>query len=252
MGADVNPIGQATDNEHLGALLPKVADQWNEYTRRLDGLADVHTRFKVQLERMTTNARSSSEATALIADRVAKAVDYFAAQYEEAAENMLPMLDIEIDNKEHAKEHQELAGQFESIVGLKNACLSHVKAEGFTVQDYQKAKYDYLLGNAETAKSKEKNKKKKQERKTAVATNYNVRYPELLSRLIIWRRNKYEELGVPAYVVMSQKSLLGIADRLPCTPEELSHISGIGKNRLKMFGEELLVLVRQFREDSGI
>jgi ATP-dependent DNA helicase RecQ len=50
--------------------------------------------------------------------------------------------------------------------------------------------------------------------------------------------------GVPAYVVLHDSTIDGIATSRPATREELRHIAGIGDKKLEHYGEELIALVK--------
>jgi DNA helicase-2/ATP-dependent DNA helicase PcrA len=65
----------------------------------------------------------------------------------------------------------------------------------------------------------------------------------LLSRLRDWRSRQAEEQRQPAFVVLSDATLLAIAERRPGTPGELARIPGIGKAKLDRYGEAVLELV---------
>ena len=55
-----------------------------------------------------------------------------------------------------------------------------------------------------------------------------------------WRRERARADGVPAYVVLSDKHLEGIAARLPTTRHELANCPGIGPARLETYGVDIL------------
>lgn len=234
---------------YLSNIAPKAVSLWNEQMPRMSALADVYDRFRNQVARMTRDAATAEEAKAVVADRVAKATAYFDAQFADFQKLMVPLLDVEIDNKEHATRFKDMAEAFTSAIGLKCACLKRVVEKGYTVEAYQKAKCDYLLQDDKAeSKTKTKNKSKTEE----VSNLYDLDYPEILPRLIAWRREKYEEAGVPAFQILSQKALLGIAKSLPRSVGELSKVKGIGKIKLRAFGEELIGLVEQFCREKGI
>ena len=71
-------------------------------------------------------------------------------------------------------------------------------------------------------------------------------HPELEKALIDWRRSKAAEEGVPAYYVLHQRVLYGIADAAPQTEEELLALEGFGPGLFKRYGEEILALVQEF------
>jgi len=58
-----------------------------------------------------------------------------------------------------------------------------------------------------------------------------------------WRRDRSRADGVPAYVVLSDKHLEGIAARLPATRAELAGCPGIGPARLETYGVDILEVI---------
>ncbi|MCF7866988.1 UvrD-helicase domain-containing protein [Candidatus Woesearchaeota archaeon] len=62
----------------------------------------------------------------------------------------------------------------------------------------------------------------------------------IVDRLKEWRKNKAEELGTKAFLIMHDSTLLEIADKKPLSLEELRQIKGLAANKLSKFGEELL------------
>ena len=238
---------------YLTDIAPKGVLQWNEWTPRLAALSDVYEKFRNQIARMTTAVSSASEAKAIVADRIAKAVAYFYAQIDEAQNAMLPLLDIEIDNKERAKDHKEYTETFSSIIGLKCTCLKQAASHGFSVEGYQKSKCDFLLDEKKSKSSTETKIPRQRKTSESDASNlYNLKHPDILPRLIAWRREKYEDAGVPAFQILTQKAMLGIAKAMPRSLDELAKVKGIGKIKLRAFGEELIGIIEQFCREKGI
>ena len=65
-----------------------------------------------------------------------------------------------------------------------------------------------------------------------------------------WRKERSAADGVPAYVVLNDRHLVGIADRRPATTRELSACPGIGPAKLAAYGDELLALVAAATADG--
>jgi DNA helicase-2/ATP-dependent DNA helicase PcrA len=65
----------------------------------------------------------------------------------------------------------------------------------------------------------------------------------LRDTLTEWRRERSKEDGVPAYVVLGNKTLDAIARSEPRSLGELGAISGIGPAKLERYGAEVLGLV---------
>jgi ATP-dependent DNA helicase RecQ len=73
----------------------------------------------------------------------------------------------------------------------------------------------------------------------------------LLASLRAWRSDIARKRGVPAYVVLHDTTIDGIAAARPTTPGQLRDISGIGDKKLEHYGDELLALVAAARR-SGL
>ena len=58
-----------------------------------------------------------------------------------------------------------------------------------------------------------------------------------------WRSTVAKKEGVPAYVVLTDKDLVGIASELPRTLSELAGCRGIGPLRLERWGDEILAVL---------
>src|SRR5713226_3946183 len=66
----------------------------------------------------------------------------------------------------------------------------------------------------------------------------------LLGALRTWRSVMARKRGVPAYVVLHDSTIDGIAASRPTTLEQLRGIPGIGDKKLEHYGNELLALVK--------
>ena len=73
--------------------------------------------------------------------------------------------------------------------------------------------------------------------------------PRLYSELTEWRRAEAARLGIPAYMVMQQKALLGICRHVPRTKDMLCRIPYMGKRGVEKYGEEILRIVRETADD---
>jgi ATP-dependent DNA helicase RecQ len=71
--------------------------------------------------------------------------------------------------------------------------------------------------------------------------------PALHAALRAWRSEVARQRGVPAYVVLHDSTIDGIAAVRPTTLAELRGIAGIGDKKLEHYGEELIALVRASR-----
>jgi ATP-dependent DNA helicase RecQ len=68
--------------------------------------------------------------------------------------------------------------------------------------------------------------------------------PTLVAALRAWRSDVARQRGVPAYVVLHDSTIDGIATSRPTTLAELRNIPGIGDKKLEHYGDELIALVK--------
>jgi superfamily II DNA helicase RecQ len=64
-----------------------------------------------------------------------------------------------------------------------------------------------------------------------------------------WRSAVAKEDAVPAYVVLNDKELVGIASELPRTLPDLARCRGIGPLRLEKWGDEILAVLESATTD---
>jgi len=74
--------------------------------------------------------------------------------------------------------------------------------------------------------------------------------PTLLAALRAWRSQLARSRGVPAYVVLHDSTIDGIATARPRTLSQLRDIPGIGDKKLEHYGEELIALVNASRAEA--
>jgi ATP-dependent DNA helicase RecQ len=74
--------------------------------------------------------------------------------------------------------------------------------------------------------------------------------PTLVGALRAWRSEVARTRGVPAYVVLHDSTIDGIASQRPTTLSELRGIPGIGDKKLEHYGDELIALVRAGRAEA--
>jgi len=67
--------------------------------------------------------------------------------------------------------------------------------------------------------------------------------PALIGRLRLWRREEAARRGVPAYVVLHDRTLESVAGFRPATLDELSEVPGIGPAKLAAYGRALLAIL---------
>jgi ATP-dependent DNA helicase RecQ len=69
--------------------------------------------------------------------------------------------------------------------------------------------------------------------------SYNQDFFEVLRR---WRADVARQKGIPAYMILGDKTLQEISRKMPQTLRELESVHGIGENKLALYGEQILGL----------
>ena len=70
-----------------------------------------------------------------------------------------------------------------------------------------------------------------------------------MEALVAWRREKAAALGVPAYIVLHQKTLLGIADACPGSRPQMLAVPGFGPALWEKYGLEILKIISSFQKN---
>ena len=74
----------------------------------------------------------------------------------------------------------------------------------------------------------------------------------LARELKSWRLERAKEIGKPAFFVLSNAILAGIAHLRPTTLTELMEVPGIGQSKLNAYGEEIVSIVQSHMEDDDL
>jgi len=75
---------------------------------------------------------------------------------------------------------------------------------------------------------------------------------QLVRELKQVRRKMADEQNVPAYIVLSDSSIMELARWLPVSVTDLEHISGFGEHKIKVYGHEFLNCIRNYCSSKGI
>jgi len=58
-----------------------------------------------------------------------------------------------------------------------------------------------------------------------------------------WRLNLSRELDVPAFVIMQDRTLLEIVQKMPHKSDELKEINGLESKKITKYGEDILKII---------
>jgi superfamily II DNA helicase RecQ len=212
----------------LKNIYPEQVETLRKHLATLLDLQIVSEKFKNQLMRLDEVAQN---------DRARKGAEYYLAQLALFNAQLPALLEVEIDNKETAKNVDEAGKELTEALKVKVACLHTVKEKGYSVQAVQKAKVEAMMSD-----EKKKPKSSKPEKQAGSEDINN----DLATLIRQWRAAKAKEEGLPIYMVLQQKALQSIATNAPRTPAELKRQLGVGPKTVEKYGDELLTLVTDF------
>ncbi|MDP2194405.1 MAG: RQC domain-containing protein, partial [Rhodocyclaceae bacterium] len=87
-----------------------------------------------------------------------------------------------------------------------------------------------------------RNERRNERRKTSTAAPA-ASNPTLFEALRAWRAEQAKTQGVPAYVILHDKTLHELAARTPTNQDELLDVPGIGQAKAERYGATLLALI---------
>lgn len=203
----------------------------------LASLMSVSERFRQQLAAI--GQLPESDRTPLMAERISKATAYFLQQIRAIHQQVDPLLNLSVDNKDVAARLKDTAERYRSALGLKETLLKKVQADGFDIVSYQQAKVNFTLQKPQKTASKKES-----------AQYETLPNPKLAKTLTRWRTRRAKEMSVPAYVVLQQKSLVAICEALPRDKKSLSKVPGLGAAKISQFGAELLQMVEDYVDEK--
>lgn len=223
--------------EHYGKLkniYPENVERLRNASNAIVDLLGVSEKFKMQLIRLDEPSQN---------ERAQKGAEYYLSQISPFSVVIKVLLDVEIDNKETAKNVEDAGQQLTEALNIKIACLEAVKKQGFSVRAVQQAKVRLIVEKDEKKKGRERSSKATKKRgKEGINT-------DLFAALRNWRMMKAEDIGVPVYVILQQKALHAIATNKPVNIAELKQQIGVGEKTVERYGAEILEIVKDYAED---
>lgn len=132
--------------QHLRRLQPVLSQQAADwYSGAVGTFMTVAEKFRDQLSRIRMQNGGNTD-DEYLRQRIAKAVEYYAEQLEQSAQQAKLLLELKIANKAVAADYGERVDEYRDEVGLKQLCFKRVGEKGFSIEVYNQAKVDFALG----------------------------------------------------------------------------------------------------------
>jgi hypothetical protein len=246
---DFNPLYRRLNycmkllNEHHASLHISFVDTFSRMGIVLKAeLYDVSEKFKVQVQQLIAQHNNIKENNTL-QDRVKKGSIYFAEKIKTVIIQVLQDTTLETDNKEVRKSIRQVLENLEEDSLVKLSCFEASKT-GFEVKTYLEARAKASIIKPEV---KQEIKATTDESKTN-----HVPHPKLYSSLKAWRDNRAKEQNLPIYMILPQKTMVGLTSHLPLNNKGLALIKGMGNKKIHQFGDEILELILDYCTDNHI
>ena len=240
-------------DEYFRRIYPQeIARYKNALVDFTEKVEDIAGRFRKQYLRMV-GASEDYAADPAIQERIHAGAVYFKERLE-AFSSVFSEVLTDSDNKDARKRLKESSEELKAGLMMKLALLDFVSTDGFDVRTFLKRKallaIDAEPGSKKSPKSKASGStsgsRKSRTKATPVEIPSDILHPELYEQLVLWRRTLAAARKVPAYVILQQKALLGIANLLPTDPEALLNIPYFGKAGFDRYGDAILDIVRKY------
>ena len=215
-------------------------------------VADVAEKFSRQYTQLVGAAEDYASDSRLHG-RISSGTAYFKEKLEKLSEVFSEPL-TDSDNKESKKKLKEYAADLSARLNTKIALLDFVMENGFTTASYLRQRAVLSLDDgrkATKARMKEKQPRPKAEKPEKFSVPSDILHPGLYRRLVSFRNEEAAAQGVPVYLILQQKAILGISNLLPSDLHALSRIPWLGKKTIEKYGDRLLEITREYlRENS--
>lgn len=227
--------------DHHTTLHPGFNNSLSELKNTCEkNIYEVAETFKRQIGSMLTENLLPEE-NAGLQDRIKKACTYFHGKMTSDLKVGLLELNTDTDNKAVKSSLDEIIDGLSTEVNVKLA-LMNLCSGGFRTSTYLRTKADSEIDQSGTKLNKIS--------KSSVSKS--IVHPVLYNSLKVWRDDLASERDVPVYLILSQKSILELVNILPSNLAELETINGIGKMKVKQFGEEILEIIDSYCSDYGV
>lgn len=246
-------------NEHFGRTFPKLALEYKARNAFLiKEVMDVANTFKQQYTSMI-GQEPDYATNALLQERITKGAAYFLKKLKEV-EGLVSGTSLQTDNKEVKKRAADIFNTLVETLQFKHRLLAFVQQNGFSIASYLRAKALAAIDEADRVKDGKGRRAASGASGSTAMTRTSMTTPaaqltaddivnkDVYDRLRLWRKERSDTEGIPAYCIMHTNTLVEIANTLPSTPRELAAIKGFGKNKTQKYGVEVLEIVGRRRK----
>ncbi len=222
--------------EALRALAERVKDVLNPLSEQFVSVITQHIFYATPLKNGAT-----------MEERIREGVKYMKDNFIEDIQTFAVLSDVNVDNAEIKKrlkrEHDELS----LMINIKLSVMD-VALDVFTIDEYLKEKRRAITRGLNTPR---KSKRELISHISSIAYEESL-CDELYETLSQWRLQLSRDVDLKAYQVLPNKALRALSDSMPTDYKELKDVHGMGKIKIAMYGEELLDIIINFKQENNL
>ena len=238
--------------EHFSRSFPKLAQEYKARNAFLiKEVADVARTFSQQYTAMIGSAADYTT-DAQLQERIVKGATYFLKKLKEV-EALVSGTSLQTDNKEVKKRVADSFNALVEVLQFKHRLLAYVAQSGFALSTYLRAKALATIDEAERVKDvRTPRTSTARVSASALAASAgassvllpsDIKHRDVYERLRVWRKQRADDEGLPAYCIMQTKTMIDVSNALPTTAAELAAVKGFGKNKTLKYGDDVLRIV---------
>lgn len=173
-------------------------------------------------------------------ERIKKASEYFLAKTREELLKPIKEASFSCDNTSVRTIIKENIEKLHENLKIKLAC-QECCLNGFDIKGYLKIKTETILKLTDSSVKIE-----------TAGIECLAENPELFKKLRLWRLELSREQDISAFSILSDKMMLDVSKLIPQTATDLSKVKGVGGQRIKKYGNDILSIVRQYCKDNNM
>lgn len=225
-------------DEHLYKTYPRLLSEYKETEKLIsENIIKFSVIFEGQYTRLIYNSVDYADDNT-IKERINKGATYFKQQLA-AILKLIANSRIGIDNKETENKYKESLDELSYSATIKDELLAFVIENGMHINQYINQKAILAI----TEDSRKKKKKSEPDKIKVSLEKADISNTELYEKLIEWRKNEAARLKLPAYTIIQQKAIIGIANSNPKTKRDLLKIPFLGKKTVDKYGDTIIEII---------
>lgn len=224
--------------KHDTSFNPETTLWLREIFQKINYFQEVAIKFRPQLINLLAKEQLAEENEEL-QNRIIAAAKHFTGELEIVLQKMHQSPAV-TDSRLHAKEYNEGLKEVFAQLAMKKFLLQGISGR-FDMEAYHRLKKKFVLPPfAVNAYA------------TAAQQRTESPHPVLHQQLRKLRDNICSKKNQPVYMVAGSKTIDEMAQYLPQTLDELEKISGFGKVKLEVYGQQFLELIRQYCNEHNL